>query len=120
MKSRGLGDVYKRQVFVGITYLLLFGAMFGDVGQGAIFILVGWLVSKKWQKDMGGLLMRMGGASVIFGFLYGSVFGNEEIIDALWMRPFQNIEQVLGVAIGFGVILLVPVSYTHLTLPTTF
>lgn len=94
-------------VFVGITYLLLFGAMFGDVGQGAIFILVGWLVAKKWQKDMGGLLMRMGGASVIFGFLYGSVFGNEEIIDALWMRPFQNIEQVLGVAIGFGVILLV-------------
>lgn len=37
-------------VFVGITYLLLFGAMFGDVGQGAIFILVGWLVAKKWQK----------------------------------------------------------------------
>ncbi|CAC9929072.1 V-type ATPase subunit family protein [Aedoeadaptatus nemausensis] len=94
-------------VFVGITYLLLFGAMFGDVGQGLIFVLIGWLVSKKKQKDMGGLLMRMGGASVIFGFLYGSVFGNEEIIDALWMRPFQNIEQVLAVAIGFGVVLLV-------------
>ena len=94
-------------VFVGITYLLLFGAMFGDVGQGLIFILIGWLVSKKKQKDMGGLLMRMGGASTIFGFLYGSVFGNEEIIDALWMRPFQNIDQVLAIAIGFGVVLLV-------------
>ena len=94
-------------VFVGITYLLLFGAMFGDVGQGLIFILIGWLVSRKKQKDMGGLLMRMGGASTIFGFLYGSVFGNEEIIDALWMRPFQNIDQVLAIAIGFGVVLLV-------------
>lgn len=94
-------------IFVGITYMLLFGAMFGDVGQGAIFMLIGWLVSKKKQKDMGGLLMRMGASSVVFGFLYGSVFGNEEIIDALWLRPFQNIDQVLMAAIGFGIVLLV-------------
>ena len=94
-------------IFVGITYMLLFGAMFGDVGQGAIFVLIGWLVSKKKQKDMGGLLMRMGASSVVFGFLYGSVFGNEKIIDALWLRPFQNIDQVLMAAIGFGIVLLV-------------
>lgn len=94
-------------IFVGITYLLLFGAMFGDVGQGLVFILIGLLVSKKWQKDMGGLLMRMGSASVFFGFLYGSVFGNEELIEPLWMQPFQNIEQVLAVSVGFGIVLLI-------------
>ncbi|MDY3118097.1 MAG: V-type ATPase 116kDa subunit family protein [Peptoniphilus sp.] len=94
-------------IFVGITYMLLFGAMFGDVGQGAVFFLLGLIVSKKWQKDMGGLLMRMGASSIVFGFLYGSVFGNEELIDALWLRPFQNIEQVLAAAIGFGIVLLV-------------
>lgn len=93
-------------IFVGITYMLLFGAMFGDVGQGLIFVLMGWVVAQKWQPDMGGLLMRMGAASTVFGFLYGSVFGNEELIPALWMRPFENISQVLVIAIGFGIVLL--------------
>ena len=94
-------------IFVGITYMLLFGAMFGDVGQGAVFFLIGFILSRRRQKDMGGLLMRMGGSSMVFGFLYGSVFGYEDVIDALWLRPFQNIEQVLMAAIGFGVVLLV-------------
>ena len=95
------------ELLVGITYMLLFGAMFGDVGQGAVFFLIGLILSKRRQKDMGGLLMRMGASSVVFGFLYGSVFGYEDVIDALWLRPFQNIEQVLMAAIGFGIVLLV-------------
>ncbi|MCD1147794.1 ATPase [Peptoniphilus sp. KCTC 25270] len=94
-------------IFVGITYMILFGAMFGDVGQGLIFLLGGLLIRRKPNlKDMGGLLTRMGGASIVFGFLYGSLFGNEEILPALWIRPFHNINEVLIIAIGFGMLLL--------------
>lgn len=94
-------------IFVGITYMLLFGAMFGDLGQGAIFFLIGLFMSgkEKWV-EMGGLLTRLGGSSMVFGLLYGSVFGSEELIPALWMRPFENITDALVFAIGFGVVLL--------------
>ena len=34
--------------FFAITYLLLFGMMFGDVGQGLIFVIAGMLLSKKF------------------------------------------------------------------------
>ena len=56
---------------------------------------------------MGPLLMRLGVSSMVFGVLYGSVFGNEEIIQPLWIRPFENINQVLIMSISFGVFLLV-------------
>lgn len=95
--------------FVGLTYLILFGSMFGDVGQGGLFALAGLLLGRV-NKAFGGLLLRMGISSTIFGFLYGSVFGSEELLPAIWMRPFENINQVLMISIGFGVILL-SISY---------
>lgn len=94
-------------VFLGITYMILFGAMFGDLGQGFVFFLAGMFLKKKLKNDMGPLLMRLGASSMVFGVLYGSVFGNEEIIQPLWIRPFENINQVLIMAISFGVFLLV-------------
>lgn len=90
--------------YFGITYMLLFGMMFGDVGQGLVFMLVGWLMSKKTEQ-FGALLMRIGLASTAFGFLYGSVFSIETLLPALLIRPFQNINTVLVAAIAFGIIL---------------
>lgn len=93
-------------VFLGITYLILFGSMFGDVGQGFIFFLFGLLLMKKGKESFGGLLSRMGVSSMIFGFLYGSLFGKEDILPALWIKPFHNINQILEISIAFGVVLL--------------
>jgi V/A-type H+-transporting ATPase subunit I len=45
--------------------------------------------------DFGGILIGVGIGSIIFGFLYGSVFGNEEIIRPLLIRPLENIKLVL-------------------------
>ncbi|WP_138159562.1 V-type ATP synthase subunit I [Peptoniphilus catoniae] len=89
-----------------ISYMILFGSMFGDLGQGAVFFLGGLYLSKKTNPDFGGLLTRLGISSMIFGLLYGSVFGSEEIIPALFLRPFDNINKVLVIAVGFGVILV--------------
>ena len=90
-----------------VTYMFLFGAMFGDVGQGLVFFMAGFLIK---NKDCGGLLKRLGIASTIFGFLYGSVFGMESIIPAIFMRPFSNINTSLMSAILVGLIFLL-ISY---------
>ncbi len=34
-------------LFLGLTYMFLFGAMFGDLGQGIVLLLVGYMMSKK-------------------------------------------------------------------------
>ena len=94
-------------VFFGISYMLLFGSMFGDLGQGLVFILLGFYLGKNKNKDFGELLKRMGLASSFFGLMYGSVFGNEKLLPAIWIRPFESIDQTLVYAIGFGLVLLV-------------
>lgn len=92
--------------FVSLSYMLLFGMMFGDLGQGFILLVAGYFLSKKSQ--LGGIISRMGIASMIFGILYGAVFGLETVIPTLWMKPFENINDILMVAIfvGIGLILI--------------
>lgn len=98
-------------MFLGITYLILFGAMFGDVGQGLVLLLGGLLIKKKVKKDLeiknyGEILFRLGFSSMFFGFMYGSIFGNEHLIPALFVRPLENINFVLATAVAFGICLL--------------
>ena len=98
-------------MFLGITYIILFGAMFGDVGQGLVLFLAGMLMKKKIKTDKelntyGQILSRLGVSSMVFGFLYGSIFGNEHLLPALFVRPLENINFVLGTAVGFGILLL--------------
>ena len=63
--------------FVGFIYVLLFGMMFGDFGQGICVILFGLLIWKWKKMVLGQALMRCGIASMFFGLLYGSFFGIE-------------------------------------------
>lgn len=53
--------------YVAITYTLLFGIMFGDLGQGLAVILIGWLMWKLKRMEIGRVLMRCGIASAVFG-----------------------------------------------------
>lgn len=69
---------------VAITYSLLFGMMFGDVGQGLCVVLVGYLMSKYKQMQLGEVMIRIGIFSTIFGFIFGSVFGNETMLNPLY------------------------------------
>lgn len=99
--------------FLSISYMLLFGAMFGDVGQGAVIFLGGILLSLKMSNKMfGKLLSRLGVSSMIFGVLYGSFFGFENVIPALLIKPFDNINTILISAILNGIILIL-ISYIY-------
>jgi V/A-type H+-transporting ATPase subunit I len=93
--------------FFALSYMLLFGAMFGDIGQGFI-IFIGGLILKYIMKNrsFGGILSRLGISSMIFGLLYGSVFGNEEIIEHLLIKPMDSINTMLISAIVLGVALI--------------
>ncbi len=89
--------------FLAITYTLMFGAMFGDAGQGLVLLLAGvMLKSKSGKSNIGGLFETLGVSSIIFGFLYGSVFGSERVINALLIRPMEDINDMLIGAIIFG------------------
>jgi len=92
-------------VFLAVSFLLMFGLMFGDVGQGAVLFLTGYVIFRRFfhYTDYGIILMECGVASVIFGFLYGSVFGVEHILPALWFSPMQDVSYFIKVAILFGV-----------------
>lgn len=99
--------------FFAISYMLLFGAMFGDLGQGLIILLGGLLISYKTDnKSFGGILARLGASSMLFGALYGSIFGSEELIEPLLIRPMANINTMLIGAVVLGM-LLITVSYIY-------
>ncbi len=92
--------------FFAISYMLLYGMMFGDLGQGLVFVLLSFLVDKK-NKTFGALLRRIGFSACFFGIMYGSIFGIETLIPALLIKPFDNIMKVLIASVAFGIGLLV-------------
>ena len=91
-----------------VTFTLMFGAMFGDVGHGFVIAAAGWYWHKK-LKSFAPFFMLAGASSIVFGFLYGSVFGFEEVvIPALWLSPLHHPFLMLQIALywGIGFILL--------------
>jgi V/A-type H+-transporting ATPase subunit I len=85
-----------------LSYLLLFGAMFGDVGHGTTLMGLSLLLRGKlaWLRPVG---LLAGASSCMFGVLYGSVFGFETLIEPVWMSPMHNAIRMLELAILSGV-----------------
>lgn len=97
--------------FLSITYLFCFGFMFGDVGQGLVLLLAGMILGRKGVQ-LGRVLTRMACSSIVFGFIYGSVFGNEKLLPAIWVKPFDSINTMLITAVVLGVLMLL-VAYVY-------
>src|SRR3990172_178977 len=98
----------------------LFGAMFGDIGQGLVLAVLGYLMASKKVKalsgmsGLGGVVFLCGISAILFGFFYGSIFGFEEdvhifgmTLEPIWLSPIHHIMDVLMVAVGAGVVLLI-------------
>lgn len=110
-------------MFVGLTYSFIFGAMFGDVGQGLLLLIGGALIYHFKKAPLAGIIATAGIFSTIFGFLFGSIFGFEDVIPALWMRPIDNmttlpflgkLNTVFIVAVGFGMLLIMVAMVLHI------
>ncbi len=104
--------------FVAFTYCLLFGIMFGDLGQGLLLVLGGWLLWWKKRLNIARVINRIGIFSCIFGTFYGSVFGFEHLLDPFYQKVFglpgkpievmapENTNLVLLSAVALGVVLI--------------
>lgn len=101
--------------FVAVTYTLLFGIMFGDLGQGLVLAIMGALLWKFKKFALGPILTRIGISGAFFGLLYGSVFGYEELLDPVYeslgitFLPFKamhNVTTILIGAIALGVLIM--------------
>jgi V/A-type H+-transporting ATPase subunit I len=95
-------------VFVAISFLIMFGAMFGDIGHGLVLVILGFILGGKTRKKLlqqvQMLLFYCGGSSIVFGFLYGSFFGYE--FESLWLKPIENIMEVFKISIFLGIAMI--------------
>jgi V/A-type H+/Na+-transporting ATPase subunit I len=98
--------------FVALSYALMFGMMFGDVGHGVI-LAVGGLIAlglgrTEMVRDMGLLILFAATSSIVFGIIYGSCFGLESFKKyAFWHDPLAGdpIALMYG-AIGIGIVMI--------------
>ncbi len=91
-------------VFVAISFLLMFGAMFGDLGQGLVLALASFFLGKSKKEGLrqaSVLIFYCGISSAVFGALYGSVFGFE--FPSMWLRPMTNVLEFFRLSIYFGI-----------------
>jgi V/A-type H+-transporting ATPase subunit I len=91
-------------VLLAFIVPLLFGYMFGDVGQGAVLVVAGLALGRRWPALR--LLVAGGISAIIFGFVFGSVFSLETLLAPWWLRPTDRPLPVLMVPLFAGAALL--------------
>ncbi len=107
-------------IFMAVTYSVIFGAMFGDVGQGLCLFIGGGILYLVRKMDLAGIISLAGIFSTFFGFMYGSVFGFDNVLKAVWLKPADammklpfvgqlNTVFVVSIAVGMGLNLLLMV-----------
>ncbi len=106
--ARALGVPGRHEVdpsrLLALITPLLFGYMFGDVGQGLVLLLVGLWLQRRLPVMR--LLVAGGSSAIVFGWLFGSVFSREDLVPALWLHPLQEPLLVLGLPLLGGATIL--------------
>ena len=71
-----------------LTFPVMFGFMIGDVGYGVVYAAIGGYLYTKFDspafKSMGGVTIAAGIATIVFGVLYGELFGTHLVSDLVW------------------------------------
>lgn len=93
---------------VALSFCLFFGFMFGDVGHGFLLALGAWYLNKRriLKKAFASVIRMAGYSAMAFGFLYGSVFGSENILPSLWTSPMEGISNLIATSLFVGVVFL--------------
>jgi V/A-type H+/Na+-transporting ATPase subunit I len=99
-------------VLAGLAFMVMFGMMFADAGQGALLLLGGLLLRAGRLHRLRGVrvawpfIVGCGVAAIVFGVLFGEFFGPTEVLPTLWVKPLEQPILLLGVSIGVGACLL--------------
>ena len=104
---------------VAITYSLLFGLMFADLGQGLVLALLSLAIYKWKGLKLAAVGIRIGFVSAFFGIFFDSVFGEHGLLEPLFeplgisflpfhaMDPQNTMNLLIGtVALGSIIILV--------------
>ncbi|WP_279160171.1 hypothetical protein [Thomasclavelia cocleata] len=98
--SVALGDTFDPTIFVAIITMVIGAICVGDIGVGALLIVLGFLFTIKKTNNFGGMLKRIGAAILIGGLFYGTVFYQIELYQPLFNLPLHVIHTFL---FGFSV-----------------
>lgn len=99
-------------LFVALSYIVMFGMMFGDAGHGMVLAVCGLIAllsgKSRRTRDLGVLLLFGSLSSIIFGVVYGSYFGIEIFKKyALWHDPLEGDPmRLMYGAIGIGIAMI--------------
>lgn len=86
---------------LAVVVPLLFGYMFPDVGHGLVLAAFAALFARRWPGIR--FLLPCGVSAMFFGLVFGDLFGFEDVIPALWLKPLDDPLAVMTVPLLFGV-----------------
>ncbi|MBD5805248.1 V-type ATP synthase subunit I [Azoarcus sp. Aa7] len=89
---------------VALVFPLIFGYMFGDLGQGLLLAVAGLLIGGRWP--LAKVFVPAGLSAAFFGLVFGSVFSLQGIVPALWHDPLDKPLPVLVLPLFGGASLL--------------
>jgi len=105
--SRALGMPSSNEadpsVLLALAVPLMFGYMFGDVGQGLVIAAAGFAMRQRFP--IARLFVAGGLAAAGFGLLFGSVF-SLHVLHPLWIAPLDDPLAILLVPLAGGAALL--------------
>jgi V/A-type H+-transporting ATPase subunit I len=78
--------------------------MFPDIGHGLVLVVAGLALAGRRAELR--ILVPCGISAMVFGLLFGDVFGREDVVPALWFHPMDHPLWVLGAALLFGCALI--------------
>lgn len=96
----------------GLAYVVMFGAMFGDLADGALVLAAGVLLAAGRLSGLSRLrrlapfVIGAGLSSMVFGLLFGEFFGPTHLLPTLWLSPLDHPTTLLALAIAAGACLL--------------
>jgi V/A-type H+/Na+-transporting ATPase subunit I len=94
------------------SYVLMFGMMFGDAGEGLVLLFAAFALragwphwARRWQRAWP-FVTGAGAAAALFGLLYGECFGPTGLVPVIWLNPLDHPIGLLLAAAGAGAVML--------------